>query len=61
MNLYLVQMNFYGDRVIMTHAAKNMKEAEDYVVKKYGDALEDYVINLAFVKGYDIILKEKKK
>lgn len=61
MKLYLVQMDFYGDKVIMTHAAKSRKEVRDYINEKYGDVVENYLINEVRVKGYDIILKEKNK
>lgn len=61
MKLYLVQMDFYGDKVIMTHAAKSRKGVRDYINEKYGDVVENYLINEVRVKGYDIILKEKNK
>lgn len=61
MKLYLVQMDFYGDKVIMTHAAKSRKEVRDYINGKYGDVVENYLINEVRVKGYDIILKGKNK
>lgn len=61
MKLYLVQMDFYSDKVIMTHAAKSRKEVRDYINEKYGDVVENYLINEVRVKGYDIILKEKNK
>ena len=61
MKLYLVQMDFYGDKVIMTHAAKSRKEVRDYINEKYGDVVENYLINEVRVKGYDTILKEKNK
>lgn len=61
MKLYLVQMDFYGDKVIMTHAAESRKEVRDYINEKYGDVVENYLINEVRVKGYDIILKEKNK
>lgn len=61
MKLYLVQMDFYGDKVIMTHAAESRKEVRDYINEKYRDVVENYLINEVRVKGYDIILKEKNK